>query len=203
MRSFAAVGVHDDFPSCESCVPVRTSDDEFPGRVHMKDIVILEKCRRLRVQFFYQHRYQYVLHIFPDLCLHGGVHPVLSVLVAGLPVCHVSEFFRYELVMLGGYYDGVHSYRFARISVVFYSELGLGVWAQVWHQFRHFLTYPRKYLQGLMRKRQWQGHIFIRVTACIAEHHSLVSGSLLFRVGYIYAPVYVLALLVQGGEHSA
>ena len=54
-----------------------------------------------------------------------------------------------------------------------------------------------------MGKGEGKGHILLRVGAGIAEHHSLVSGSLIQGVFPDYAPVYVTALLVDGGKDPA
>ena len=53
-----------------------------------------------------------------------------------------------------------------------------------------------------MGKGERKRHIFLSVPARIAEHHTLVAGSLLKRVHRHDSPVYVRALLVQCGEDS-
>ena len=47
------------------------------------------------------------------------------------------------------------------------------------------------------------GHVVLRLVGGVAEHHSLVAGSLVFRVLAHHAAVDVLALLVDFGKDSA
>ena len=116
----------------------------------MENIVIFEKCGRFRIQFFYQHRNKHVLDILADLVLHGGVHTFLPVLVACFPVCHMSEFFSYEFIVLRRNDYGMYPDRHSGIPVVFNGKLRLGVGSEVRHQIRGLFAYPRKYLQCLV-----------------------------------------------------
>ena len=90
MGSLAAVCVHDNLAPGQAGVAVRAADDELPCRVHMQDVVILEQGRDLRMQFFHQHRDEDILDVLPDFLLHGRIHAVLTVLVAGFFVGHVA-----------------------------------------------------------------------------------------------------------------
>ena len=54
-----------------------------------------------------------------------------------------------------------------------------------------------------MGKSQWKRHVLFSVTACIAEHHSLVTRTLLLRVGTYHTSIDICALLVDCREYTA
>ena len=104
--------------------------------------------------------------------------------------------------MLGGHHYRVNAYR-PVVAVILDRELGLGVRPEVWHQVRGLLADFRQNPQGQMREGERKRHVVLCVPAGVAEHHSLVSGSLLLRVGTDNAPVYVCALFVDCREYAA
>ena len=89
------------------------------------------------------------------------------------------------------------------VVVIFDGELGFGVRSQVWHQFRILFSDSGENHQSLVGERQRQWHIFGRVIACVAEHHSLVACSLFVGIFGHYSAVYVLGLFVYGRDHAA
>ena len=123
VSSLASVSVHDDFPSGQSRVPVRSSDDEFSGRVHVKDVVALEKGCSLRRKSLNHLRDENLLNVLSDFRLHTGIHAVLSVLFHRIFVTDSSEFLHHEIVVLGRDDNCVDSDRFVGVSVVLDSEL--------------------------------------------------------------------------------
>ncbi len=55
----------------------------------------------------------------------------------------------------------------------------------------------------LVSEREGEWHVLFSVDAGIAEHHALVPGALVERLGADYAAVDVRALLVDGGDDAA
>ena len=47
------------------------------------------------------------------------------------------------------------------------------------------------------------GHVIVGFVAGVAEHHPLVSGSLVFGIAVVDAPVDVVALFMDGRENAA
>ena len=82
-------------------------------------------------------------------------------------------------------------------------ELGLGIGTQVRHKLRLVVAYVGQDFEELVGERQGQRHIFLGVDAGVAEHHSLVTGTLVLRLLAHDAAVDVGALLVYGGDDSA
>ena len=123
MRSLASIGVHDYLAPCQSRVPVRSSDDEFPCRVHVEYIVSLEKGGSLRGELLYHCRDQDFLDVFPYPVLHCLVYPVLSVLLYGIFIAHSAQFRHHEVVVLGGDDYSMDADRPVGGAIVFNGEL--------------------------------------------------------------------------------
>ena len=79
--------------------------------------------------------------------------------------------------MLRGYNDGTNTQRLVVVAVL-YGYLALGVGAQVGHLLA-LLANLRQCLHNEMRKVERSGHVIVGLVAGIAEHHTLVAGSLL------------------------
>ena len=109
---------------------------------------------------------------------------------------------RVELVMLraddyGVYPDG------AVLARELDGHLRLGVGPEVGHQGRLVVPDVGEHLQQLVGDRQRERHVFVSIDHGISEHHALVARALLFGEAAHDAPVYVGALLVDSGDHSA
>ena len=57
--------------------------------------------------------------------------------------------------------------------------------------------------EHLVRERQGERHELLCVDAGVAEHHPLVSGTLVERLRAYHSPVDVRALLVDRGDYAA
>ena len=202
MRPSSAVGVHDNLPAGESGVAVRASDHELACRIDVKDEIGVEQCGSLLRQPFNDFRQEYCPDVILDLVVHRLVRPFLAVLPYGIGVTHFPEFRCGEFVVLGRDYDGVDANRPVGL-VVLDGELGLGVRPEIRHEIAAPVADFRKHFQGQMRKIERKRHILLSVPAGVSEHHSLVAGALLLRVGADHAPVDVGTLLVDGREDSA
>ena len=80
---------------------------------------------------------------------------------------------------------------------------GLGVRAQVRHRGRVAAAYVGEYLKKLVREVEGERHIFFRVAAGVAEHHSLVAGALLGEFCALDSAVDVVALFVYRADNAA
>ena len=180
---------------------MRTSDHELACRIDVKDEVGVEQCGSLLRQPFNDFRQEYCPDVILDLVVHCPVRPFLAVLSYGIGVTHFPEFRCGEFVVLGRDYDGVDANRPVGF-IVLDGELGLGVRPEIRHEIAAPVADFRKHFQGQMRKIERKRHILLGVPAGVSEHHSLVAGALLLRVGADHAPVDVGTLLVDGGEHS-
>ena len=91
MCASSSVSVHDDFPSGQSGVPVRTSDNEFARRVHVEDEIPLEQCRSLLRKLRDDLRQQDFADILLYLVMHLPVHAFLAVLAHCIGTAHLAE----------------------------------------------------------------------------------------------------------------
>ena len=191
--SLAAVGVHDDLAAGQAGVAVRTSDDELAGGIDVEDEAAVEELTGTLGQAGDDSGNQYFLDVLADTGLNGCVifrsagHHALG--------CG-------EIVVLGGYYDGVHPQRPVVVAVLD-GELGLGVRAEVGHGGGVLPTDLRQLYQCYVGQGEGQGHVFFGVVAGVAEHHALVAGALLLLLLADYTAVDVGGLLVHGGENAA
>ena len=147
MCTASAIGVHDDLTSCKTCVAMRTSDDEFSGRVHVKDEIAVEKSRSLCRQCRNYLRQKDFPYVFLDLVVHCLVHSLLAELAYGFIVPHLSELRTDELVVLGGNDNGVYAYRVV-VLIVLDGELGFRVRSEVWHEVDAVLPDVCQHLEG-------------------------------------------------------
>ena len=98
--------------------------------------------------------------------------------------------------MLCAHHNGVNAHGRV-VVVIFYGHLTLGIGAQIGHLFS-FATNFRQHLQQAVREVERKGHVVLCLIGGIAEHHTLVAGTLLFAVLTVHATVDVAALLVNG-----
>ena len=75
--------------------------------------------------------------------------------------------------------------------------LTLGVGAQISHLLA-FLADIRQCAHNKVGEVKTHRHIVLGLVSGIAEHHTLVAGTLLFLVAVIHTAVDVLALFVDG-----
>ena len=106
-----------------------------------------------------------------------------------------------ELVVLCGEHYRVYAQWLACVAV-FNGYLAFGVGTQVGHLLTLF-AYACQLLQENMRQRDGQRHVFACLVACVAEHHTLVSGTLFLLFLAADTLIDVAALAVDGGEHGA
>ena len=136
-------------------------------------------------------RYQDVLHVVFDLREHLVVSLFLTQRVGRLD----------KIIMLGGDHDGVDALRTAVITV-FHRHLTLGIRAEIGH-LNTFTTDGGKRAEDMMAQVECQRHVVLGLIRGITEHHALVAGALIFWIHTLHALVDVLALLMNGGEHTA
>ena len=113
------------------------------------------------------------------------------------------RFFQFVMVnigrVLGGEYDGVDTDRL--VILVAESDLALGVRAQPaeYALAAHF----RLALYQSVRVGNWCGHQHVGFTGGVAEHQALVTGTLVFRFGAVYALVDIRGLHAKCGQYCA
>ena len=181
--SFTAVGVNDDFPSGQTGVSVWSSDDEYACRVDVVLDFVMEECKHfLAVYLFLHPRDEDV----DDIVLDDFQHRFL-VLV--------------EIIVLRGDDDGVYALRYALVRI-FDRHLALGVGAQVGHDLSLF-PYLGQRAHDEVRQVQRDGHVVLGLVGGVAEHHSLVAGTLVFLIAAVNATADVAALFVDGGKDAA
>ena len=106
-----------------------------------------------------------------------------------------------ELVMLGRHHDGVDALGDALVTILD-SHLTLCVRSQVCHLFS-FLTDLRKGAHQQMGKVERHRHQTLRLVRGIAEHHALVTCSLVLVFLTVNTPVDILALLMDSRQDTA
>ena len=105
-----------------------------------------------------------------------------------------------KLIMLGADDDGVDALRDALVAVLD-SHLTLGIRTQV----SHYLTLLADISEGAhdeVGQVERDGHVVLRLVGGIAEHHTLIAGTLLILVTVIDTAVDVGTLLVDGAEDT-
>ena len=85
---------------------------------------------------------------------------------------------------------------------VLHGNLALGVRPEVGHLLS-FLAYVGQRAHDEVRQVERNGHIVLRLVACVAEHHALVAGALVLNGAVVDAAVDVVALLVDGVQNAA
>ena len=143
-----------------------------------------------------------------DACEHTGhedVDYVATDLFHHLAVCLKLCFRRIvcgkdELVVLCAHHNGVNTHGCV-VVVIFYGHLTLGIGAQIGHLLS-FATNFGQHLQQAVREVERKGHVVLCLIGGIAEHHTLVAGTLLFAVLTVHTTVDVTALFVNSREHT-
>ena len=103
--------------------------------------------------------------------------------------------------MLCRYHDGVYALGNASVTVL-YGHLALGVGTQIGHNLS-LLSNLGQCTHDEVRQVERHGHQALRLVGGIAEHHTLVAGSLVFVVLAVHTTVDVLALLMDGCQYAA
>ncbi len=192
--TLAAVGIYNNLAPRQPGVTVRTTDYELARGIDVVCDMVVEQCQHLFMMDGSNNtRHQNLDYIPTDL----SEHFFISLELCGLAV--VGRL--YEVVVLGGDYDGVDAYGRA-VVIIFDGHLALGIGTEVGHHLA-FATDVGQHLQDAVCKVQRKRHVVLRFVGGIAEHHSLVSGTLLHRVLTLHAAVDVGALLVDGAQHAA
>ena len=95
-------------------------------------------------------------------------------------------------------YDCMYSDWLVCLAVILDCELRFRVWTKVWHELWLLLAYFCEHKQCLVRKGKRKWHVLLCVTACISEHHSLVTCSLSICIFTHNTAVDVNALFMKG-----
>ena len=103
--------------------------------------------------------------------------------------------------MLRGYHDGVDALWYVVIAVL-YGHLTLGVGTQVCHHLT-LLAYGGKGAHEVVCQVERYWHIAVRLVRSVAEHHTLVAGTLAHFLLTTHTAVDVVALLVDSAEDAA
>ena len=161
---------------------MRTTNDKLARGVDQILYVVVEECEDgLRLDLCLHPRHEYFLHILLNL----GQHCLVVV---------------HEGVVLGRYDDGDNALRHTLVAI-FHRHLALGVGAEI----GHLLTLLADVCQrphDKVSEIERDGHIVGRLIAGVAEHHSLVAGTLRLLVLAADAPIDILALLVNGSQNT-
>ena len=181
MSTLATVGIHDYLASGQARISVRSTDDELAGGVHIILDVIVEECQHLGLLYALEGAwYQYLTHVLGYLLLHGLV---------GV-----------ELIVLCGEHDGVYALWLSLVGVL-HCHLALGVGTQVSHHLA-FAPYLCQHHQQTVCQVESQRHVVVGLVGCVAEHHTLVAGTLFLGSLPAYASVDVGTLLMYGAQHA-
>ena len=160
---------------------MRSSDDELARGVHIVLYVISEKCQHfVRMYVQLDTWYENIDHIVLYLLLH--------------------TFIGIKLVVLCGNDDCVYALRNSTLAVL-YCYLTLGIRTQVCHHFA-LLANLRQSTHNEMGQVKAHGHEILRLIGCIAEHHALVTGTLIVISLPIDPSVDVLTLLMYSSENT-
>ena len=183
MSTFASVSVNDNLTACQTSIAVGASDDEFTCGVHEVFDIEPEQIKHLLGVYLLLYPWNQDVH---HVVFDSGEHP----LVVGV-----------ELIVLCRYDNGVDALGDAFFAVLD-CYLTLGVGAQISHLLA-FLADIRKCAHNKVGQIKTHRHIVLGLVSGIAEHHTLVAGTLLFFVAVIHAAVDVLALFVDGTQDTA
>ena len=189
----STICVHNNFPAGKTCISMWSANHKFTCWVNQKLKIILKEISDSWGQVFFDFRYQYIEYIIVYLFLHG--------LFCSFFLCMCVFPREDKFIMLCTYYDSINPER-PSVIIIFYCDLGFTVGPEVFH-FLPFTAYCSKFLEKYMGEVDTQGHIIIHFTACIAKHHPLVAGSLVFRLIAYNTLSYVTRLLMDGRYHSA
>ena len=180
--TFTTVGIHDDLAAGEAGIAVGATDHELAGGVDVIGNVVSEQA----------------LHALWQLLLHAGNEDLDDVLL------DLRQHHRLlvEVVVLCAHHNGVDAHGLAVVSVLD-GHLALGVGAQVGHLAVLLAAYGGEFAQQHVAELQRQRHVVVGVAAGVAEHHALITGTLLLGILALHTLVDVGALLVDGAEDPA
>src|SRR5690606_3061824 len=88
MRSFAPIGIHYNFSSCQSCIPMWASDYEFSGWIDMINNICRKQGLNLRGKLLLHPWNKNINDVFFNFGQHRS--------------------FLIEIIMLGGNYDSLN-----------------------------------------------------------------------------------------------
>ena len=176
MGSLAAIGVDNDFAASQSCVAMRTADDELARRIDIDldawdladvvgrvDIVVVrtEEVEHLLAAYLLLHARD---ENMDDVVLDAGKHGIVFI----------------KFVVLGADNDGVDTLWNAFVAV-FHRHLTLCIGAQIGHHLSFFADIRQRAHQQVSQMQR-NGHIILSLVHRIAEHHALVTSTLVDRL---------------------
>lgn len=156
----------------------------------VRDMLVEQGQYSRVVQFSHYTRHQYLNHILADDSQHLHVG-LLLVAVDSLD----------KIIMLRRNDNRVYTDRLA-VLIIFYRHLAFGVRTKISH-FLAFATDVGQHAQDSVAEVKRQRHIILRLVRGIAEHHALVSRTLVHRVLTFHTAVDVRTLFMNGREHAA
>ena len=106
-----------------------------------------------------------------------------------------------KLIVLRGNHDGIDALGFTFVGIL-HGDLTFRVRTQIGHLLP-FLTNLSQGLHQTVGKVERNRHIVFGLVRGITEHHSLIAGALTLLVFTGNALVDIIALLVDGREHTA
>ena len=166
---------------------------ELAGRVDIILYVVVEQREYFLAELCLHARYENVEYVLANLAEHllVGLELRLLRVVGGF----------HEVVVLGRHHDGVDALWHAVVAI-FYRDLALGVGAEVCHLLALLANVGKRAHYEVCEVERGR-HVVLGLVYGIAEHHALVARALLIFLLARHATVYVVALLVYGGENAA
>ena len=186
MMGRASIGVDDDLAAGQASIGGRSSEDERTGRIHQHAVFVMS-------------------HLVAKHVIEHGLDHMLHKML--LQPCLIH--FR---IMLGGDQHSIQTYR-PIMLVVFDGDLSLAVRTQM--SDLAALAHLGKTVGKTMGKMNRQRHQYIGLVARVAEHHTLVAGTLrlvpllaaglrlLFLAQTVHALIDFGALTGQRHHHAA
>ena len=180
--SLPAIGIHNNLAARKTRISVGSANDELSGRINMVGDAVVE---------------EFLNPLVPNLLLHPRDKDVNDV----LPDALLHTFVGVKLIVLSGQHNSVNALRPVLI-VIFNGHLALGIRTQIGH-LTSLAPNISQGTQQVVCKVKAQGNVVLRLVGGIAEHHTLISCSLLFRILTVHTAVDVIALLMYGAQHTA
>ena len=181
----SAVGIDNDLTTRKTSITMRTTDDELTSRVDKEGKVLVEE------------RTLVLIETIVDNAWDEDVLDVLTNLGKHLLVVSI------ELVMLGRDDDGINAHRLIGLAIILDGHLTLGIRTEVWHRRWLFATDLVELDEQQVAKLEGQRHAVVGLVGGIAEHHTLIAGTLLLRIATLNATVDIDALCMESREDTA
>ena len=187
MCTLTTISIHDNLTTCQTGISMRTTDNKLTCRIDEILDVIIEKRQYLVAQ----------------LCFHAwdeNVDNILTNLSQHSIVIIITHCILDKIIMLSRNNDCINTLRNIVIRV-FYRYLTLGIRTEISH-YLTFLTDSSEFLHDKLCqvKRDW--HIIICLIGSIAEHHTLVTSTLVFIFLTAHTTVDIITLLMNGSKNT-